>query len=39
MQVGIEGDDHVALALLESGHDGCVLTVVSIQDHCDEGAV
>ncbi|EGH28866.1 hypothetical protein PSYJA_07783, partial [Pseudomonas syringae pv. japonica str. M301072] len=39
LQVGIEGDDHVALALLESSHDGGVLTVVSIQDHCDKGAV
>lgn len=39
LQIGIEGDDYVALALLESGHNGGVLTVVSIQDHRDERAV
>ncbi len=33
LQVGVEGDDHLAAALLEAGHDRCMLAVVTVEDH------
>ncbi len=33
LQVGVEGNDDIALALLETGHDCRVLAVVAVEDH------
>ncbi|MNM98076.1 hypothetical protein D3C81_1105970 [compost metagenome] len=39
LQVGVEGDHHIAFALFETGHDCCVLAVVTVEDDRHERAV
>ena len=39
LQVGVQGDDDLALGLLKSGHDGGMLAVVAIQENAHHPAV